>query len=357
MSNKNSNDTVEKFGWDPGNGQQKAVWINGQMNAAAMPSVAGIGRIEASGLTLAGMDSQRRSEQPVQVSFEGMDYLVGPGVAAFTQPIENLDESRFVEGAELRAMFYALAVQLGLAGQRVAVAIGLPVEMLEDKGRAEATEKAMAKWLVGQHRFTHGGTEATLDVVKIRANIAQPLGAWLDWGLDEGGKWTKGSLGRTSPALVIDQGFNTLDIFAVEDGKPSSRYTAGDNLGMARAAETVREVVERRHGARLTLHQADEQIQRRLNAEKPGVYVHGDLRDISAEIDQAINGLAADVLGFVRQLVKKDGGKFRIILTGGGALALAGRLQRQYPHAEMAPAPAMANARGLAKLAISGFLG
>jgi hypothetical protein len=286
-----------------------------------------------------------------------MDYLVGPNVAAYSQPIENLDESRFVEGAELRAMFYAMVSQLGLTGQRVAVAIGLPVEMLEDKGRAEATEKAMSKWLVGHHRFTFGGVESAIEVVKIRANIAQPLGAWLDWGLNEEGQWTRGASGRTAPALVIDPGFNTLDAFGVEDGKPSSRYTDGDNLGMARAAETVCEIVERRYGVLLTLHQADEQIQRRLSGEKPAVYVHGDLRDIGAEIDQAVNSLAADVLNFIRRLVKKDGDKFRIILTGGGALALAGRLQRQYPHAEMASSPVLANARGLAKLAISGFLG
>lgn len=354
MANKSS---VEKFGWDPGNGVHKAAWVNGQMNTVMMPNVAGVGRIEASGLSLAGLDSQRRGEPPFQVSFEGMDYMVGPNVAAYARPIENIDESRFVEPAEMRAMFYAMVVQLGLSGQRVAVAVGLPVEMLADKGRAEATEKAMAKWMVGQHRFTFGGLESAFEVVKVRANIAQPLGAWLDWGLNEEGQWTRGAAGRTAPALVIDQGFNTLDLFAVEDGKPSDRYTAGDALGMARAAEIISHNVARRYGVQLTLHQADEQMQRRLNGEKPAVYVHGELQDITPEIDQAINSLAADVLMFVRERVKKDAGKFRIILTGGGALALAGRLQRQYPHAEMAAAPALANARGLAKLAISGFLG
>jgi len=358
MSSKSATEKIEKFGWDPGNGVQKAAWINGQMNTASLPSVAGVGRLEASGLSLAGLDSQRRGESPFQVSFGGMDYLVGSNVAAYTRPIENINDSRFVEGAELRAMFYAVVSQLGLTGQRVAVAIGLPVEMLADKARAESTEKLMAKWLVGAHRFTFDGADAAVEVVKIRATIAQPLGAWLDWGLGEDGQWIRGAAGRTAPALVIDQGFNTLDMFAVEDGKPSDRYTAGDDLGMARAAEMIAQVVSRRYdGVKLTLHQADAQMQRRLNGEAPAVYVHGELQNITPEIDQALNSLAADVLMFIKQRVKNDAARFRIILTGGGALALVGRLQREYPHAEIAPDPAMANARGLAKLALRSFLG
>ena len=46
-----------------------------------------------------------------------------------------------------------------------------------------------------------------------------------------------------------------------------------------------------------------------------------------------------------------------MLLTGGGALALAPRLLRQYPHAQVVDDPVQANARGLAKLAARpGFL-
>lgn len=349
--------TYERFGWDPGYGSQKAAYINGTMNTVVMPSVAGIGRIEASGLSLAGLDSQKRGDAPYQVSFEGMEYLVGPNVATYARPIEQLDSSRFVDGPELRAMFYAVCVQLGLSGSKVAVAIGLPVEMLADKGQAEATEKAMARWLVGQHRFRFGGLESALEVIKIRATVAQPLGAWLDWGFNAEGQWARGAEGRKAPVLVIDQGFNTLDLFAVEEGRPSARYTAGETLGMARAAEMIAANVERHHGVRLSLHEADGQMRRLLDGETAGVYVRGETVNVSAEINQALNALASDVLQFIRSRVGKEAGKFRIILTGGGAAALAGRLQKEYPHAEMAPAPALANARGLAKLAISGYLG
>jgi hypothetical protein len=215
----------------------------------------------------------------------------------------------------------------------------------------------MAAWLVGKHRFDFNGVEAAIEVVKIRATVAQPLGAWLDWGFNNTGQWSKGAEGRNAPVLVIDQGFNTLDLFAVENGRPSERYTAGEALGMARAAEMFISNIERRYGVSLGLHEADWQLRRLLDGEAAMVYAHGEPVDVSAEINQAINGLAADVLQFIRQRVRKDAGKFRIILTGGGAVALASRLIKEFPHAELAPAPAMANARGLAKLAISGYLG
>jgi len=350
---------VEKFGWDPGNGVQKAAWSNGSLHTVSFPNVAGIGRITDSGLTLAGLDSaaRRGDQRPYQVGFDGVDYLVGPNVADYVAPLENISQSRFTAGAEMRAMFYALVTQLGLSAQKVAVVIARPVEMLADKATAEATEKEMAAWLVGDHRFTIDGVETGVTVARIRASIAQPLGTWLDWGLNEAGSWTRGSAGRTAPVLIVDQGFNTLDLFAVENGKPSERYTAGADLGMARAAEIVRAAVMRKHGVALTLHQVDDLVQRRIKGEAAAIYVRGELQPIGPEIDQALNSLAADVLMFIGNALKNDAGKFRIILTGGGALALASRLQRQYPHAELSADPSLANARGLAKLAVSGFLG
>jgi len=175
--------------------------------------------------------------------------------------------------------------------------------------------------------------------------------------MNEAGSWTRGAAGRKAPVLVIDQGFNTLDLFAVEDGRPSSRFTAGDDLGMARAAENIRTLVQARHGVSLSLHGADARLQQHLAGDSTSIYVHGEAVSIAAECEQALNSLAADVLNFIRERIKADAGRFRIILTGGGALALHSRITRQYPHAEMANQPQIANARGLAKLAVSGFLG
>lgn len=355
MATKNSS-TYEKVGWDPGNGTQKAAWINGKVTTLTLPNVAGIGGMEATGLNLAGLDSQRRQDVPHRVEFGGVSYLVGNNVASYARPIERMDTLRLVEGAELRAMLYAVLGLLGLNGCQVGLTIGLPVELVEDKAQAVALEKEMAAWVMGQHRFSLNGQESAVEVVRMRATIAQPLGTWLDWGFNQEGQWAKGAEGRKAPALVIDQGFHTLDLFGVEDGRPSPRFTAGERLGMARAAEMIGRSVAQRYGVELSLHEADGLLRQQLGGEKPTIYSRGELVEVGDLVSQALNSLAAEVLQFVERVLGRSAGKFRLILSGGGALALSSRLRRQYPEAEMAPTPEVANARGLGKLAASGYL-
>lgn len=355
MATKNIG-TYEKVGWDPGNGTQKAAWINGKVTTLTLPNVAGIGKTEATGLNLAGLDSQRCQDVPHRIEFGGVSYLVGPNVSSYARPIERMDTLRLVEGAELRAMLYTVLGLLGLNGCQVGLAIGLPVELVEDKGQALALEKEMAAWVMGQHRFCLNGQEAGVEIVRMRATIAQPLGTWLDWGFNQEGQWSKGAEGRKAPALVIDQGFHTLDLFGVEDGRPSPRFTAGERLGMARAAERIGQSVEQRYGVDLSLHEADSLLRQHISGEKPTIYVRGEMVEIGELVGQALNSLTAEVLQFVERVLGRSAGKFRLILSGGGALALDSRLRRQYPAAEMASTPEVANARGLGKLAASGYL-
>jgi hypothetical protein len=48
---------------------------------------------------------------------------------------------------------------------------------------------------------------------------------------------------------------------------------------------------------------------------------------------------------------------YQVLLTGGGAMALAARLLQRFPAAQVMYEPVLANARGLAKLAVRpGFL-
>jgi len=322
-----------------------------------VPSVVGVGTTDEGGLGLAGVVRGRRGEVPSIVAFDGVEYLVGPNVARYARPIERMDFARFTDGPELRALLYAaLYALLDGGGHRVALAIGLPVEVLQDVELARATEREMARWLVGEHHFTLDGVRTAFEVTAIRAKIAQPVATWFEWGLDLQGQWCKGAAAAKAPALVIDEGFNTLDLLVVEGGRISTRYTDGATLGMRRAAEMTASNVQRRYGVELSLHEADALVQRVVNGRKVQVYVVGEPTDVTAEVRQAVNSLGSDVVRFVERSVG-PGRKFRILLTGGGALALAGRLVRQYGHAEVMPEPVLANARGLGKLARrEGFL-
>lgn len=352
------NQNTIRIGLDPGFGSIKAATINDKkFDTFILPSVVGIGTTDTGALALAGFVNTRRAEQPHHISWNDREYLVGPGIAAYARPIERMDMARFIDGPELLALVYTTLAHLGLSGCQLALAIGLPVELLQDKTAATTLEREIQARLCGSHRFTLDGQEVGFEIVKLRANIAQPLGCWLDWGLDNHGKWQKGPDGRTAPCIILDQGFNTLDIFSIKDGRPSPRFTAGDTLGMRRAAELITAAIRRRHGLELSLHEADELLRYHLDPDSGAVlvHVHGQPTDITPLITQALDSLAADVGQFIESRIGRAH-EFRIILTGGGALALARRLQRIYPHAELAPAPVLANARGLAKLAQTSFL-
>ena len=72
---------------------------------------------------------------------------------------------------------------------------------------------------------------------------------------------------------------------------------------------------------------------------------------MSAEARQVVRCLEADVTSFIERIVG-NAAEYRVILTGGGALALSQRLLSVYRHAALMQEPILANARGLAKLAV-----
>jgi len=340
------------IGLDPGFGGVKLAEVQDHdIVTSVLPSVVGVGTLDSGALSLGGVVRGRREAQPYRVGFEGVEYLVGQNVAQYARPIERMDFDRFTDGPELRALFYAALYQLlDGGGHKVALAVGLPVEILQDKARAQRVERNMSAWLVGRHQFTLDDTPAEFEIVKVRAKIAQPVATWFAWGLDLDGQWCRGAKAAKAPALVIDQGFNTLDLLVVEGGRISTRYTGGDALGMRRAAEMAAGKVLQRYGVELSLHEADDLVRRVVSGKRAEVYVEGEPVEVTPQVRQAINAAGADVVRFVERNVGK-GRKFKVLLTGGGALALADRLLRQYPHAEVVEDPVLSNARGLAKLA------
>lgn len=343
---------LRKLGFDPGFGNVTAAEVRGkEIVTATVPSVVGIGTVSTGALNMVGVTKTRRTDIPSLVGFDGVDYLVGRGVAEHAKPIERMDFNRFTDSPELRALLYTVLHQIVNGGEsQLALAVGLPVEVLQDKTLATSVEREMKGWLLGTHHFAVDGQPATCEIEAVKVDIAQPLATWFDWGMDESGTWQRGAEGLKAPTLVIDQGFNTLDVIVIENGRFSTRYTGGETLGMRRAAEIALQTLSRRYKLDMSLHEADELVQAVANRRKAEIYVHGKPIDVSSAAKQALNSLVSLVLQFVEKKVG-SAARFNVLLTGGGAIALGDRLQEQYPEAEMMADPVLANARGLAKLA------
>jgi len=222
------------------------------------------------GLSLAGVTRpRRRGAQPLEVAFDGLEYLVGSNVALYTRPIHRMDFDRFSDSPELRASLYAVRYKsLNGGAHQVSLALALPVKVLQDKAEAQRVERQIRGWLIGDHSFSVNGVEAHLTVVNVRAKIPQPVASWFEWGMDNSGQWVKGNDALKAPTLVVDQGFNTLDVLVVQNGQISQRHTGGDTLGMRRAAERLIELLKRRYQIVLDLLEADALIRQVSGGQK-----------------------------------------------------------------------------------------
>lgn len=339
------------IGLDPGFGGVKVAAIEGGvLRTAHVPAVVGVGTTDVGLLSLGEFARRRRRRaEPHTVAFGGVVYLVGENVHRYARPVERLDFQRLSGGAELQAAVYAALAGVFEPGRHeVPVLLGLPVEVMADRAQAVEVLRAIRGWLVGEHVFEVDGNEYTVIVREVRA-MPQPAGAFFAWGLDDRGRWVRPPEDLKVPVGICDIGFNTLDLFAVEAGDVVARFTAGDTVGMRRAAEILAQMLRRRYGLELSLHEADTLLWQR----SPRVFVAGEgAVSVADMVRQALETTAAYVVRFLEERWGRGRQFAHVLFAGGGAKALQDVLLRHYPYGEVLPDPVTANAVGLARYAV-----
>ncbi|MCL4301667.1 MAG: ParM/StbA family protein [Anaerolineae bacterium] len=344
---------IRKVAIDNGFGGYKVaeVQTSGQVRVEVIPAVVGIGKTDT-GLLATGLKRQRSSEKPLTVNFGHNSYLVGHNVHLSARPLERLDFQRLSEGPELLAWTYAgLWKILGSGDHKVILLDGLPVEILQNEEQAQAMVKRLRTRLVGDHSFRVNGQLVILQILQVRA-IAQPVGSYFAWGLDTNGNWVQHNDSLKAPVAVADFGFNTLDLFVVQNGQVVGRFTAGKTLGMRRANSTIRAAAREQLGVDMSLHEADELVKMAVAGQPPLVYHPGGEMDFTDVVRQALEATFAEAITFIEEQWGNTRQFRHLLLTGGGAQALREFLLRQYPHALILPNPVTANAEGLAKFAV-----
>jgi len=334
-------------GLDPGYGTIKvtAIGEDGTLRTAYIPAAVGVGTTDLGLLSIGTLGRRRRTLQPDVVALNGVTYLVGHNVHRFARPVERMDFLRLTGGPELRAALYAALARVLPPGQStVHLMLGLPVQIMADRAQAQATLRTIRGWLVGEHHFTVNDVAYVIQVLAVRA-MAQPAGTFFAWGMDNAGRWVRTRRDLTVPVAICDIGFNTLDLFAVEGGTVIAQYTAGDTLGMRRAADMLIDDVRRRYGVRLSRHQADALLQ----ARHPRLHTADGEVALDDLVQQALDVTAGHVVSFLERHWEAGRQFERLFFTGGGALALKEVLLRHYPHGVLLPDPVMANAIGLAR--------
>ncbi|GIK36601.1 MAG: hypothetical protein BroJett011_04340 [Chloroflexota bacterium] len=343
---------------DGGFGNTKIAWKNGngRIHVEHFPSVVGLGQADL-GLLTTGLNGRHRQVKPFIVEWDGLQYLAGPNIHRWSRPVERLDFQRLYEGPEAKALTYAALSRLfppsggagGASEGEVSVLAGFPVEILQDRARGLQALAGLKSWLVGRHAFCVDGRAYTVTVRAVKA-MAQPLGSYFLWGLDEDGRWIRPVADFDAPVAVADIGFNTLDLFGIERGQVVSRLTGGQALGMHRAATAIKRYVRSAYQVELSLSQADELIREHVRGREALVHHLGATAAINPIVQQALDECFAAINEFLREHFQA--GSFRtLLLTGGGAEALRKPLLKHYPAAVCLPEPVCANANGLARYA------
>lgn len=345
---------LQTSAYDGGFGNFKLAWLNGDghIHVNAFPSVTGIGETDL-GLLATGLEQRRVTQvKPYSIEFDAgnglVKYLVGFNVHRWGEAgSQRLDFYRLFEGPQIKALTLT-GLALMNPDRPVAILQAFPVEALQKKELGQSILSGQRSWLLGEHQFRLDNREYRVTVAQIKA-MAQPLGSYFTWGLDEKGVWIRSEDDFNALTVVGDIGFNTLDLFGIERGRVIGHFTGGQNLGMHNAASIIARGVRSLYGVELSLHQADELVQAHVAGQPAVVYQNGRY-EVNALVQQALDETLAGILDFLRSHWKK-GGYNKMILTGGGARALRKALLRQYPAAFIPADPVTANADGLARFA------
>ncbi len=213
---------------DPGYGSTK-ICVFGE--TALIQSA--VSRPQKVGLAATGMKTARHAQK---VSFDQIHFAVGPHAWHWGVPYGSLDYTALA-APERRALFYAILSHLLEPAQYYVeqLIVGLPVPLLQDQTQAEAVFGGL-KTYKGQHSFRVDGKKFDLSIKRLKV-LAQPVGAYSDWLLDDDLRYRRG--GRQAEVAVLDLGMNTLDLYVVQGGQVSPRFVGGGKVGVRRLLELV----------------------------------------------------------------------------------------------------------------------
>ena len=213
---------------DPGFGETK-VHLNGK--TAKLNSA--IARAKQVGMAGIGMKTASKA-QTIQIGWE--TYAIGDGAWHWGEMLTNRDYSA-LSSPERRALVFGTIAQILEPGKYSfeTMIIGLPVPLLLDEVQGQAIMAGL-KTYKGSHRFSTNRGSYTLEINKLKA-LAQPVGAYADWLLDDELRIRKN--GRQAEVAVLDIGQNTIDLYAVQDGKVLPRFIGGGKVGVRRLLEIL----------------------------------------------------------------------------------------------------------------------
>jgi len=250
-----------------------------------------------------------------------------------------LDRSR-VEDPSARLLFLVALSEVTAVDrctQSFRVVTGLPVKWYADR------QKLVTQW-VGRHvlRQLNGRQvvhRLSVDEVLV---VPQPFGSLFDTLLGEQGQIVEQELARGRIG-VIDIGTYTTDYVLVDGLRYVERGSSTISTAMARAFQLIGRSLLDTYSLDMRMHEVDRAVRRGR------VSVFGEEREIGWLVQPVLDAVAEEILAEAGTLWGEGRDLDAILVTGGGATLLGGRVRRRYAHARVLDDPSLANVRGFYK--------
>lgn len=198
---------------------------------------------------------------------------------------------------------------------------------------------ALADMIKGTHHLTvyrqQTPQEVSIQVSRVEV-VPQPLGTYWSQALRPGGGTDEAWAGHIG---IIDVGFRTTDLAAIEDAEFIPEKSKTIAVGLATAYDDIANRLLTDHSLERESHALDEAVIRGR------VSVGGRTIDISPMRNEAFEHLGLKILVEITstwRILEFD----RLLLTGGGGQALSAYLLPRLPQAELVSDPITANSRG-----------
>lgn len=320
---------VIEVGLDDGYSWTKVALPTGKLMAA--PSRACVG---------AGAITSVFSDGPLVRDYEtdNRRYSVGP-VDAESTCFDDYPNSN------LNRVIVQHALQLAdLGGAVVNVVSGLPVATFyfPDGTRREDLVARKGASLLKEVSPCDGRLAVTIARHNV---IPEALAAWYDFVISDSGVGPELDDERVRlPVAVIDIGGRTTDFVVVQDRAMLHRSSGSLRCGMLDVAERVRGGLSVRFALEVV---SDRVVDEAMTAGI--VRLFGTRHDVSALVEAARGEVAETLRDEARRQLGRGAELDRVLLVGGGAVALAELTKAWFPNQHTAPMPAFANARGMLK--------
>lgn len=269
----------------------------------------------------------------LKIGIEDELYFVGKSAIKHSKfAHRDLSYTRAISDDLETLFFSALSPFCSDSVNRFRVITGLPVERMhlaEDLANRVEGEKVITIYSEDKPQQV----KVDIDAVEV---VPQPLGTYWSVYLDALGKITETLEGRTG---IIDVGFRTTDLAAVEDSEYIPEKSKTVPMGLVTAYGDIASYLATTYGLEKESYDLDSIVIRGK------ISVAGEIIDITDIINNAFKKLAVNILVTVNSNWKTTDFD-KLVLSGGGGQAVSTYVLPKLSQAQLTSEPITANCRG-----------